>query len=833
MKKTLAFFLACLFMLQLLQPVPVVWAENLQTTEAAVLTEDSEPTEPTEPEPTEPEPRADELHRPYLSGSTDGGFHPTQKLSRAELAVILNGLGSYAPGTPCFSDVRSSAWYANAIYALSAAGIVGGYPDGTFRPTAPVTRAELVTMLAKLSGETASQDTTFPDVSATSWARPAISLAQEKGWVSGYSDGTFRPQNSVTRAEAVVMLNCYLGRSPDRAAIDRGEGLRFFPDVSAKSWYYSHVMEATTGHTAHWDTPDAGERWLNPYSGESTLKDGFYSFDTRIYAVRNGSFVRTAGEGSLNGVTYSCLGQSGVCTVRTEVLTLYNGKLTLLSGGKPLAAVNAYEDGLYLKAGQLYAAQNGEILREAKTGSYNGIPFTCTGSSGICTTPDWTRLNLPQSNLSVFTGRLTDEASQTGTATVTTAQALKAAVKVYEAYFRVEYPLTSGTDSQYIQRALAYNILDKAKSDYTDPVHRGELAQYLWRALRGRELEPVNEVECIPDVPASHALYPVVFALYRTGVMGGVDEARNAQLNGTVQKTELAGLLSRLEVRANRLRFSLRAKTIETIEYGRSGSGRYPLTACRLGTGSNVMVLTFALHGWEDNWDRDGQELVYLADQVRNWLEEHYDLLQKGNWTVYVLRCLNPDGLYLGTTCNGPGRCTTTRLDANGTLHTDRGIDMNRCFPYRFQIFTDSRNYNGTGPLQCKEAKALAEFVKSVKGSGHNICVDTHGWLGQVITSSGQDSLSSAFMKQFPNSYYTYMAKGYGYFTAWTGFSLGYDSCLLEMPEGIYSHESFLSKGCVWRYENALKELLETYDGPNVVRGLLEQELWTVEESDN
>ena len=179
----------------------------------------------------------------------------------------------------------------------------------------------------------------------------------------------------------------------------------------------------------------------------------------------------------------------------------------------------------------------------------------------------------------------------------------------------------------------------------------------------------------------------------------------------------------------------------------------------------------------------------------------------------------NPDGLYLGTTCNGKGRCTTTWVDANGTLRTDHGIDMNRCFPYQYQRYTDSRNFNGTAPLQCKEAKALSNFVKNVKGSGHNILVDTHGWFGQVITSTRQGTLSKAFMKQFSDSTYTYLGGAKGYFTSWAAYSVGYDSCLLELPRGIYSHSTFLSKGCVWRYENAVQELLQHYNGPSSTRG--------------
>lgn len=98
---------------------------------------------------------------------------------------------------------------------------------------------------------------------------------------------------------------------------------------------------------------------------------------------------------------------------------------------------------------------------------------------------------------------------------------------------------------------------------------------------------------------------------------------------------------------------------IETIVYGKSGAGR-ELKAYRYGDGSNVLVAAFAIHGWEDNFDRDGQLLVNTAQDLMEALEHNYDaLIKEGDWSVYVLPCLNPDGLYDGWTCDGPGRLTT------------------------------------------------------------------------------------------------------------------------------------------------------------------------------
>ena len=254
--------------------------------------------------------------------------------------------------------------------------------------------------------------------------------------------------------------------------------------------------------------------------------------------------------------------------------------------------------------------------------------------------------------------------------------------------------------------------------------------------------------------------------------------------------------------------------TVRTIQYGTSGSGEFPLNAYQLGDGENVMILSFAIHGWEDHWDGDGEALVYLAEQVTNYLSDNDELVTDGDWTVYVLPCLNPDGLYLGTSCDGPGRCTTSYYDDNGELSDAHGIDMNRCFPYAFSPSWSARNYTGEAPLACREAEALADFVTQVKGSGYNILIDTHGWYSQIITSSGDGSIYQAFAHQFSGNSYATFSGSQGYFSAWAAYEEGYDSCLLELPQEIISFDEFLCSGCVEAFEYAISELLQSYDGP-------------------
>lgn len=822
--------LSCfLIILSLLLPLQsAVFANDpLRITARAASTETTEVVETTEPVPedgttedTAPQPdaRPDENHPAYVHGMPDGCFYPNNATSRAQLAVILYALGDYEPGPARFSDVPDGSWYSDAVNALAAAGVLSGFPDGSFRPDAEATRAELVTVLAAVYGEAAASAESFPDVPDDHWASEAIALAKEQGWVTGFPDGSFCPEWSVTRAETVTILNHFYGRVPDAASIAAGDGLPFFPDVQSGSWYYDAVMEAAVSHTAVYASPDADEQWWNPSAGESVwVPDGFYCIGRQLFAAQNGAYVHSQTTGTLNDVSYTCTGSSGVCTAQTEVLTLADGELILLSGGVPCAAPGSYADGIYLKAGHLFAAQDGYILHSACTVTINGVSFSCTGRSGRCTTEDWRTLNLSGVDLSVFAETMTSEATLSASWNVTTADVLRAAVRIYEAYFRVEYPVRSNEMQDYINKALEYGILDSVRPSYKQAITRGEMAVYLWRAVRGRTLDAINEIARIPDVDASYEGYYYLLGLYRAGVMVGVGEEHEARVSDPVTLTELAETITRLERANKRVSFSISDQVIRTIQYGTSGSGAYPLTAYQIGDGKNVMVLTFALHGWEDNWDQDGEMLVYLADKLDFYLENNYDLVRDGNWTVYILRCMNPDGLYSGYTCNGPGRCTTSYYNSAGELCTDRGIDMNRSFPYCFASFSGSRNFNGSAPLACAEARAIADFVTDVKGSGFNILIDTHGWYSQIITSSGYGTIYDAFKAQFTGNSYASLYGARGYLSSWAAYELGYDSCLMELPS-IRSATEFYASGCVTKFQSAVADLLQHYNGSKATR---------------
>ena len=246
--------------------------------------------------------------------------------------------------------------------------------------------------------------------------------------------------------------------------------------------------------------------------------------------------------------------------------------------------------------------------------------------------------------------------------------------------------------------------------------------------------------------------------------------------------------------------------TAEKLTYGRSGRGR-PLNAYQFGGGENVLILSFAIHGYEDSFAADGAVLVYTAYQVMETLAGNAALFEEEDGTVYVLPCLNPDGLYDGDTNDGPGRCTAVSLNADGK-QADEGVDMNRCFPVGWKPMTGARNFNGSAPLACAESAALAQFVREVQGAGRSVCIDVHGWYQQTITSDGAGGLLfAAFHEQFPDNTWADCRNGEGYFTAYTS-ELGYESCLFEFPGDVYSFEGFLKKGYAERFAGCVLELL-------------------------
>lgn len=360
------------------------------------VTEPADPdpisTEPADPDPTateEPpeEPTSfDAHHLLYINGTEDGCFMPLKVLSRAEMAQIFYNLGDYPNGEECFTDVPSDAWFAQAINAIAAAGLVEGVDNGKYFPYNAVTRVQFVTVLSRLAGISQTDyQMTFHDVPASHWGYQYVAIAQEMGWVDGFPDGTFRPDQSLTRAEAVTMLNRFLGRIPDEEAIRSCENIRFFPDVAPSDWFYYHVMEASMTHEAHMETDPASETWITVTPAEGQLANGFYCINGNFYVAVDNALVHTQQDGVCNGITYHCLGSNGVCKVDAKLVTLVNGKLVLTKNDTPLYAPGKYPTGFYLAGETICAAINGNLLNAAGNSTVNGLTVHCAGSSGACT----------------------------------------------------------------------------------------------------------------------------------------------------------------------------------------------------------------------------------------------------------------------------------------------------------------------------------------------------------------------------------------------------------------------------------------------------------------
>ena len=193
-------------------------------------------------------------HYAYVMGYPDGTVRPTGNITRAEVATIFFRLltdesrNQFWSTTNTYSDVKRGDWFNNAVSTLSNAGIISGYPDGTFRPNAPITRAEMAKVIALFAKLDKSEDR-FNDI-AGHWAEAYIRLAAGNGWIAGYPDGSFKPQQNITRAETMTMINRVLDRVPSvESHLLPYNVMLTFPDCQSGQWYYIAVQEATNSHT--------------------------------------------------------------------------------------------------------------------------------------------------------------------------------------------------------------------------------------------------------------------------------------------------------------------------------------------------------------------------------------------------------------------------------------------------------------------------------------------------------------------------------------------------------------------------------------------------------
>lgn len=192
-----------------------------------------------------------EEHIQYLRGYPDGTFGPGRNMTRAEACQMFYALllNKTVPMTVSFTDVAAGQWYTDAVRTMASIGVVRGYPDGSFRPNKAITRAEFTAMAMQFAKLSKDGENRFSDVKANDWFFNVVVGASSYGWISGYPDGTFRPNANITRAEVTSIVNNMLGRFADEVYVDRNaEELNSFTDLNNSHWAYYAIMEATNEH---------------------------------------------------------------------------------------------------------------------------------------------------------------------------------------------------------------------------------------------------------------------------------------------------------------------------------------------------------------------------------------------------------------------------------------------------------------------------------------------------------------------------------------------------------------------------------------------------------
>ncbi len=244
-----------------------------------------------------------EEHIVYIEGSSDL-VNPEGSLSRAEAAKIVCSLmkegATPDPGAQTdFPDVPAGSWFEPYVKELTGLGIFKGFPDGAFAPMKAISRAEFVQVLSRFF-EPEESEMVFVDVPRDHWAFEAVSTAVAKGWTKGYGDGTFGPTRSITRAEAITMVNRVLGRSADRAKLAADGNVVRFLDLPFTHWAYFEIMEASLPHAPFADE-EGKESWTSYTVPAAQRSTGPQYYDGETYYVNaDGHYVQDADVGVLH-----------------------------------------------------------------------------------------------------------------------------------------------------------------------------------------------------------------------------------------------------------------------------------------------------------------------------------------------------------------------------------------------------------------------------------------------------------------------------------------------------------------------------------------------------
>lgn len=201
-------------------------------------------------------------HIQYLFGYPEGTFGPENNMTRAEVAQMFYNLllDQDVTITKTFDDVPAGAWYAKAVNTLASLGVVSGVGNGDFEPERSITRAEFTSIAMKFAEGKTGGTNIFSDVKSTDWFYRAVVNSTQYGWIHGYGDGTFRPNNPITRVEVTAIVNNMLGREADVDFVtEHYDELNHFSDLAVSHWGYYHIVEATNDHD--YTKPSSGENW--------------------------------------------------------------------------------------------------------------------------------------------------------------------------------------------------------------------------------------------------------------------------------------------------------------------------------------------------------------------------------------------------------------------------------------------------------------------------------------------------------------------------------------------------------------------------------------------
>lgn len=265
------------------------------------------------------------VHAPFMEAAADGLFYPYTTVTRAEAAKIVYSLFETPPQEAAsYPDLPAGVWYTQPMSALGAMGLLLPAGSGAIRPADPVTRAEFAKMLSYFLPKSQTGPS-FSDVPVLHWAYESITAVTARGVFSGYSDGTFRPDGKLSRAETAVVVGRLLGRTADLSALTAAsENVCIIPDVPADFWAYGAIMEAVVPHSGS-QAAGGRETWTQTGPYRTSLPDGHHTINGGLYRVVDGMFLRSA---SVDGYTYDATGRytTGSATLDSQLKAIISAQ---------------------------------------------------------------------------------------------------------------------------------------------------------------------------------------------------------------------------------------------------------------------------------------------------------------------------------------------------------------------------------------------------------------------------------------------------------------------------------------------------------------------------